>query len=187
MSEQLGVIRFEVTGDDLTQLTNESGNHRLQRVPPTERKGRVHTSSITVAVIDEQQFAQPSYTTIQDCDLKIEWYSGTGAGGQHRNKHQNSIRLTHIDTGITMTAQCRSRENSYNEAYANLVQALRAGSSSAKYQAMSIERKRQMGSGQRSDNKIRTYRFQDDIASDDRTLKKASLAKVMRGHFDLLW
>ena len=99
-------------------LDNEPGGHRIQRVPPTERKGRVHTSTVTVAVLDPS-IAQ---TAIQDRDLRVEWYSGTGAGGQYRNKHQNSCRITHIPTGIQATAQCRSRENSYTEARAAIEQ-----------------------------------------------------------------
>jgi peptide chain release factor 1 len=176
-----------VCGSDLTQLNNEPGNHRLQRVPPTERKGRVHTSSITVAVLHQDQFTQPDYDQIDPNDFKIEWYSGTGAGGQHRNKHQNSIRLTHLPTGLVETAQCRSRETSHKEAMDRMVKTLR---SNAKYSTMvsrSIERKKQMGSGQRADNKVRTYRFQDNIAADNRTGKKAPLSKVMDGNFDLLW
>jgi protein subunit release factor A len=85
------------------------------------------------------------------------------------------------------TAQCRSREASHKEAMDRMVKTLR---SNAKYSTMvsrSIERKKQMGSGQRADNKVRTYRFQDNIAADNRTGKKAPLSKVMEGNFDLLW
>lgn len=186
MLEVPGEIHIEVSGDDLTRLNNEPGGQRLQRIPPTERKGRVHTSTVTVAVIHCDQFTKPDYSNIDQNDLKIEWYSGTGAGGQHRNKHQNSARLTHIPTGHTETAQCRSRDASYKQALSQLVKALQ---SNASYQAMiakSTVRKAQMGSGMRGD-KVRTYRFQDNIATDHRNGKKAPLSKVMDGYFDLLW
>ena len=113
INEYLGEVHIEVQGTDLSGLeNNEPGGHRIQRVPPTERKGRVHTSTVTVAIVDQ---STPTIK-VADADLKIEWYSGTGAGGQHRNKHQNSCRITHIPTGILATAQCRSRENSLAEA-----------------------------------------------------------------------
>lgn len=187
MREQAGEIHIEVIGSDLSQLHNESGNHRLQRIPPTERKGRVHTSSITIAVLDTAKFRASDYSTIDQADLKIEWYSGTGAGGQNRNKVQASCRLTHIPTGIVKTSQCRSRETSYREAYEQLIKILQSDAHSSQLSDQSVERKRQMGSGQRADNKVRTYRFQDDIATDSRSGKKVSLSKVMRGYFDLLW
>jgi peptide chain release factor 1 len=124
--------------------------------------------------------------TVLDTDLKIEWYSGTGAGGQHRNKHQNSCRITHIPTNTVVTAQCRSRENSYAEAVAeiqrrvvNLHETLYNGD-------VAKNRKEQVGSGMRGD-KIRTYRFQDDRVQDHRTDEVASVKKILAGNFDLLW
>jgi peptide chain release factor 1 len=151
-------------------------------VPPTERKGRVHTSTVTVAVID------PSVkkTTIQEKDLRIEWYSGTGAGGQHRNKHQNSCRITHIPTGVVATAQCRSRENSYNEALSTIHQRVDNNNQMMYNTEIANDRKTQVGSGMRGD-KIRTYRFQDDRVQDHLTNKVASATKVLAGNFDLLW
>ena len=111
---RLGECSLEVEGADLSGLENEPGGHRIQRVPPTERKGRVHTSTVTVAVVDRT--TEIGSVAIPQHDLKIEWYSGTGAGGQHRNKHQNSARVTHIPSGIVVTAQCRSRQNSFEQA-----------------------------------------------------------------------
>lgn len=116
----------------------------------------------------------------------MEWYSGTGAGGQHRNKHQNSCRLTHIPTGIVATAQCRSRENSLNEARSALTQRISSLTRDAFHSNVASNRKQQVGSGMRGD-KIRTYRFQDDRVQDHRTDKVVSLKKVMAGAFDLFW
>lgn len=166
----------------MSDLENESGGHRIQRCPPTERKGRVHTSTVTVAIINPE-IQETQYT---DSDFRIEWYSGTGAGGQHRNKHQNSCRITHIQSGQVATAQCRSRITSLNQAKTALLSQLIHGNKTEKHMELAIDRKQQVGSGMRGD-KVRTYRFQDDIVKDHNTGKAASVAKVMRGNFDLLW
>jgi len=163
-------------------LDNEPGGHRIQRVPPTERKGRVHTSTVTVAVLDPS-IAQ---TAIQDRDLRVEWYSGTGAGGQYRNKHQNSCRITHIPTGIQATAQCRSRENSYTEARAAIEQRVLGAHTEQVMGQRARDRRDQVGSGMRGD-KRRTYRFQDDTVQDHVTGAKSRASAVMRGYFEALW
>lgn len=119
-------------------------------------------------------------------DFKIEWYSGTGSGGQHRNKHQNSCRITHLQSGIISTAQCRSRENSLNEAKATILGRLEHQQRQSQYLSHSQIRKNQVGSGERGD-KIRTYRMRDDRVKDHRTDKEASTTKVLSGYFDLLW
>jgi peptide chain release factor 1 len=121
-----------------------------------------------------------------DRDFKIEWYSGTGAGGQHRNKHQNSCRITHVASGTVATAQCRSRENSLNEARVAILTRLNQFQSKQAYDTMASDRKQQVGSGERGD-KIRTYRFQDNSVKDHRTERQASLERVMAGNFNLLW
>ena len=173
-----------VEGTDLSGLENECGGHRIQRVPPTERKGRVHTSTVTVAVID--RIAENRSASIPICDLKIEWYSGTGAGGQHRNKHQNSCRITHIPSGLVATAQTRSRQNSYNLAMADIQNQVDKIAERQYNSDIACTRKTQVGSGMRGD-KIRTYRFQDDRVQDHVTGKTASTKKVLSGNFDLLW
>lgn len=142
----------------------------------------MHTSTVTVAVIDP---ATPKFE-LQDRDLKIEWYSGTGAGGQHRNKHQNSCRITHIPTGIVCTAQCRSRENSLAEARNALVLQVDNLVKTRYNKDLAQNRREQVGSGMRGD-KIRTYRFQDDTVKDHVTERSASVRQVLAGNFDLLW
>jgi len=123
---------------------------------------------------------------VADADLKIEWYSGTGAGGQHRNKHQNSCRITHIPTGILATAQCRSRENSLAEARKTIEERLDNLVKTSYNNTIASDRKQQVGSGMRGD-KIRTYRFQDDVVKDHNSDKTASVKKVLAGNFELLW
>lgn len=182
INEYLGEVQLEVQGTDLSGLENEAGGHRIQRVPPTERRGRVHTSTVTVAIVDP---SVPQFT-LNERDLKIEWYSGTGAGGQHRNKHQNSCRLVHVPSGTIVTSQCRSRENSYQQALADLSKKVVENLQSVYNSKVSKDRQKQVGSGMRGD-KIRTYRFQDDKVQDHRSMNEASVKKVLSGNFDLLW
>lgn len=179
-----GEIAIEVQGADLSGLDNEPGGHRIQRVPPTERKGRVHTSTVTVAVIDAESPAKQQ--TIPNTDLKIEWYSGTGAGGQYRNKHQNSCRITHIPTGIIAKSECRSRTNSLEEAMAAIQQRVDNAANMQYTNSIASDRKSQVGTGMRGD-KIRTYRFQDDRVQDHLTGKSAKCSSVLKGNMDLLW
>lgn len=181
-----GKFHIEVIGTDLTPLINEAGGHRIQRVPPTEKRGRTHTSTVMVAITDTSLYQQSDYSTINPKDLKIEWYSGTGAGGQNRNKVQNSCRLTHIPSGIIKTAQTRSRESSYAQALAGMTSLLSISCAQSFRKQLSSDRKDQMGSGMRGD-KIRTYQFQHNIATDHRTEKKLPLLKIMEGNFNLFW
>ncbi len=81
---------------------DEAGGHRVQRVPLTERNGRVHSSTVTVSVLPDTVQGGPA--PLSEDDLQVEWYSGSGAGGQHRNKHQNSVQLRHLPTGIVLTS-----------------------------------------------------------------------------------
>lgn len=178
-----GELSLEVVGDDLSELNNEPGGHRIQRIPPTERKGRVHSSTVTVAVVESKKIEAVEFNAR---DFKIEWYSGTGAGGQHRNKHQNSCRITHIATGLIVTSQCRSRENSLAEAKTEMLARLSRDRSSAASSAQASDRKQQVGSGMRGD-KIRTYRFQDNVTKDHQTGRSAPTNMVMNGNFHLLW
>lgn len=126
-------------------------------------------------------------TTVNEKDLKIEWFSGSGAGGQHRNKHQNCIRLLHIPTGIKVIgATERSRAANQKIAMDELDKRLNTMLLSSHTKDVAALRKSQVGSGMRGD-KIRTYRFQDDIVSDHMTGRSASVKQVMKGNFDLLW
>ena len=138
---------------------------------------------MTVSVTTPGQIAEVQFN---ERDFKIEWYSGTGAGGQHRNKHQNSCRITHLATGTIVTAQHRSRENSLKEAKDEILARLFKNKSNAHHMEMAKDRKQQVGSGERGD-KMRTYRFQDDTVKDHRSGKQASTVKVLAGYFNLLW
>ncbi len=119
-------------------------------------------------------------------DFNIEWYSGSGAGGQHRNKHMNSCRLTHITTGTIRKAQTRARESSLNDAMKSMTNHLDHLYAQERRQVFDNIRKDQMGSGMRGD-KVRTYRFRDDRVEDHVSNKGCSCRKAMAGNFDLLW
>ena len=184
INEYLGELHILVEGTDLSGLEQEAGGHRIQRVPPTERKGRVHTSTVTVAIVDADNPVKVD--SIPDAHLRIEWYSGTGAGGQHRNKHQNSCRITHIPTGTVVTAQTRSRQSSLAQALQTVQDTVDNLTMTSYNNNIASDRKQQVGSGMRGD-KIRTYRFQDDVVKDHITDRTASVKKVLAGNFDLLW
>ena len=180
------MIVLTIEGNNLQQLQNEAGGHRIQRVPPTERNGRVHTSTVTVAVMDPSKPTNDVYLKRAESDFDVEWYSGSGAGGQHRNKHMNSCRLTHIPTNTVRTAQTRTRQSSYKDAMDSLTKHLDNLYNAERRKVFDDIRNDQMGSGMRGD-KTRTYRFKDDRVEDHETGKGASARKVMQGNFDLLW
>jgi len=163
---------------------NEAGGHRVQRIPPTERRGRVHSSTVTVAVIEGRP--DVSRHAIAERDLKVRWFSGTGAGGQHRNKHQCSVELTHLPTGISRKAETRSRENSMRLAMESLQEAVSAGDAARDAARINTVRSGQIGLGMRAD-KRRTWRFRDDMVVDEVTGRSTSCSSAMRGRVDALW
>lgn len=136
-----------------------------------------------MSVLDLDKINQ---TSVLSEDLKVEWFSGTGAGGQHRNKHQNSCRITHLPTGLVVTAQTRSRESSQAQALATLASRLEEAARNDAHTAMASVKQQQMGTGMRGD-KMRTYRFQEDSVTDHKTGKTATCKEVMRGGIDKLW
>lgn len=149
-------------------------------MPPTERRGRVHTSTVTVSVL--------RYGERQDIDhtYSYRWYSGTGAGGQHRNKHQNCLELTHIPTGIRQIANGRDRASNEAFAMAEIQKKIDAMYNAGMSSKENKERSAQIGSGMRGD-KRRTYRFQDDTVIDHVTNKSTSCSRAMRGNISSLW
>ncbi len=155
-------------------------------MPPTERRGRVHTSAVTVSVTDPEIQTNDVWTKCSDNDFKIEWFSGTGKGGQKRNKSQSCVRLTHIPTGIMETRQTRSRENSLNEAKEAIMKRLEIETKNEYYGTLSSIKREQIGN---TDNigKTHTIRFQDNLAVDNRTGKRITAADYMKGKMDLLW
>ncbi len=167
------------------KLKFESGGHRVQRVPATETQGRIHTSACTVAVLAEPDEAQA--VQINPADLRIDTFRASGAGGQHINKTDSAVRITHIPTGIV--AECQDdRSQHRNKAKALQVLAARIqekerGEREAREAAT---RKGLIGSGDRSD-RIRTYNFPQGRVTDHRiNLTLYKLTFVMEGDFDEL-
>ena len=144
----------------------------------------MHSSTVTVSVLPETGQGAP--LIVPEADLHLEWYSGSGAGGQHRNKHQNSARLRHLPTGILVTAQCRKREESLRQARAALLERITTLARTETRGRENMVRADQVGTGMRAD-KRRTYRFRDDRVQDHLTGRSAACSAVMRGRFDLLW
>lgn len=141
---------------------------------------------MTVAVLGAEAADVQAYMRRDAQDYVVEWYSGSGAGGQHRNKHQNSARVTHVPTGIVRSAQTRSRENSLKFAMTAIDQELDRIAGHAANAAENTIRREQVGSGQRSD-KRRTIRFQDGLVHDHATGKHMPIDRYMSGGGDALW
>ena len=178
-----GITVLQIDGNNLENWYNEAGGHRIQRIPPTERKGRTHTSTVTVAVLNYNPSLKKD---IDEKEFEIEWFSGTGKGGQNRNKKQCCCRLKHIPTGMVSTAQTRSRINSYNEALSALKKRIEQEDRSTQYNTVNSIRKEQVGSGMRGD-KIRTIQFQHNTAVDHRTGKRCTSDQYIRGEMYRLW
>ena len=159
------VIRIE--GDNVFgTLRFESGGHRVQRVPTTETQGRIHTSACTVAVLAEPDEAQA--VTINPADLRIDTYRASGAGGQHINKTDSAVRITHIPTGIVAECQDdRSQHRNKDQAMKVLVSRIMDAQRHAQQQEQAQTRKSLVGSGDRSD-RIRTYNFPQGRITDHR-------------------
>lgn len=166
------------------RLEEEAGGHRVQRIPRNERKGRVHTSTVTVSVIRKSPGV--SGEEFREDDVKLVFFSGTGAGGQHRNKKMNSVRATHVPTGVSVTRQSRNRDDNVREAMAEIKQRLAEVAARNSSERTNTVRRVQIGSGMRGD-KVRTYRFRDDVVEDHRTGLRISCRDFMRGGVRQLW
>lgn len=163
-------------------LKHESGVHRVQRVPATETQGRVHTSTVTVVVLPE---AEEIDIQINPADLRIDTYRASGAGGQHVNKTDSAVRVTHIPTGVVVACQDeRSQHKNRAKALKVLQARLFAAQEEKKEVEESKKRKEQVGSGERAE-KVRTYNYPQNRVTDhqvDITLKKLDM--VMEGELD---
>ncbi len=176
------VIRIE--GDDVyARLKFESGGHRVQRVPVTETQGRIHTSACTVAVLPEPDEAEE--LTLNPAELRIDTFRASGAGGQHVNKTDSAIRITHLPTGIVAECQDdRSQHRNKAKAMAVLTARLRDKDRNERQAKEAATRKGLIGSGDRSD-RIRTYNFPQGRLTDHRiNLTLYKLQQILDGELD---
>ena len=167
-----------------SRLKFEAGTHRVQRVPETESSGRIQTSAATVAVMPE---AEEVEFTIDPKDLQIDTFRSSGAGGQHVNKTESAIRITHLPTGLVVECQDeRSQYKNKDRAMKILRSRLLEQAEQAQSDSIAADRRRQVGSGDRS-GRIRTYNFPQNRVSDHRIeLTLYRLDAVMNGELDLL-
>lgn len=178
-------ISFVVEGAGAySRLKFEAGGHRVQRVPETESGGRIHTSAATVAVLPE---AEEVEFDINPNDLQIDTYRSSGAGGQHVNKTESAIRITHIPTGVVVECQDeRSQYKNKDKAMKILRSKLYEAEQAKQAAAIAAERKSQVGTGDRSD-RVRTYNFPQNRVTDHRLtgdVRNFNITSVMNGGLD---
>ena len=176
-------VSFEIEGEGAySRLKFESGVHRVQRVPETESQGRVHTSTVTVAVLPTVEEVE---IDLSPADLKVDTFRAGGAGGQHVNKTESAIRITHIPTGVVVECQDeRSQHKNRDKAMKVLRSRIYEAELQKQNAEISAERKSQVGTGDRSE-RIRTYNYPESRVSDHRikmTLYK--LEQFLNGDLD---
>lgn len=174
-------IIAEVSGSEVfAHLKYESGVHRVQRVPETEAGGRIHTSAATVAVLPE---AEDVDLTIDEKDLRVDVYRAQGAGGQHVNKTESAVRITHLPTGLVVAIQEEKSQNKNRARAMKILQTRLYDMQRSKLAAeRAQDRKSQVGSGDRSE-RIRTYNFPQGRVTDHRINKTSyNLSDVLSGH-----
>ena len=177
------LISFNEIGDGVYgKLKYESGSHRVQRVPKTETQGRVHTSTATVLVMPEMEEVD---VQINKSDLRIDTYRASGAGGQHINKTDSAVRITHLPTGIVATSQDgRSQHDNRDKAMKALVARVYDYFQSQQTEAIDSERKSKVGTGDRAE-KIRTYNYPQNRVTDHRIgLTIQQLDRIIEGKLD---
>jgi peptide chain release factor 1 len=179
------MVAFSLSGAGVFgRMKYEAGVHRVQRVPDTEASGRVHTSTVTVAVLMEPDDVD---VQVNPADLKIDTFRASGAGGQHVNKTESAVRITHVPTGIVVACQEERSQMKNREKCMRMLRAkLHESAQSAATQATADDRRSQVGTGERSE-KIRTYNFPQARVTDHRGgITIYRLDELMNGNLDLI-
>jgi peptide chain release factor 1 len=183
VEEREGFVVMWLTGHNVKNIfKNEVGNHRWQRIPPTERKGRVHTSSITVAILEENEYKE---VEIQPSEYRLETTRGTGNGGQHKNTTDSCVVVTHIATGIKVVRDGRNQHKNKEDALKELKTRVNNFYRTGHIEESVEERRDQIGKGDRGD-KRRTYRVKDGLVIDHITQKTANIKDIYKGKIELL-
>jgi len=179
--EGFSVLRFEGK-KAFAAFEPESGGHRFQRVPPTEKKGRRQSSTVTVAVL---KVPTPVELKIHPRDLKYETYRGSGPGGQNVNKNDTAVRITHLPTGVQACSEIKSQSQNKKLALGALTARLVARAEKLANDRRNGKRKSQLGTGMRSD-KIRTYAEQRGRVENHLNGKRMKIRDYDKGMIDLL-
>lgn len=176
-------VVFEIKGEGvLSELRNEAGVHRVQRVPQTEKNNRIHTSTASVAVLEKPKEAQIS---INPSEISMDFFKSSGPGGQNVNKRQTAVRITHLPTGVVVASQAqRTLEDNRRTAMAILEAKLLEQKNKALSGELTQERRNQIGTADRSE-KIRTYNFPQDRITDHRINKSwYNIEKILDGKME---
>jgi peptide chain release factor 1 len=175
-------VVFAVEGDGAwRRLQHESGGHRVQRVPKTEAQGRIHTSAATVAVLPE---AEEVDVHVRPEDLRIDTMRAGGAGGQHVNKTESAVRITHLPSGTVVVCQDeRSQQKNKARAMRILLTRIHEAERQRLHAERAAERKQQVGTGDRNE-RIRTYNWPQNRVTDHRVNENYSLEHVLAGKLD---
>jgi len=176
-------VNFEITGEGVfNKMKYEAGVHRVQRIPQTEKSNRIHTSTVTVAVLKK---VKENDVQVKPSDLSFNFFKSSGKGGQNVNKRQTAIRITHAPSGLVVTSQTqRNLEQNRQTALANLQTKLDQAKNEKVSSAIIKERRSQIGGADRSE-KIRTYNFPQNRLTDHRLNKSFyNLEQIIEGKLD---
>lgn len=184
LDDRPGMLTFRASGKDADRIfQNEAGGHRWQRIPPNEKRGRVHTSTVTVACLSEPTEVE---VRLDPRDLTEKTCRGSGAGGQHRNKTDSAVILTHAPTGLVVRCETERSQHANRD---NAMRLLRARIYAQEHEiasrARAQDRKRQVGSGMRAD-KIRTVALQRNQVTDHRSGCQIPAKEYLRGELERL-
>lgn len=178
-------VVFQINGEDVyNKIKQEAGVHRVQRIPETEKSGRIHTSTASIAVLPQ---VQDKEVEIRSDDIRTDTFRASGPGGQNVNMRSTAVRLTHIPTGIVVNSQDERNQGANRENAMNILRSkIYLLKMEKQRQKLGQERKDQIGNADRSE-KIRTYNFPQDRITDHRINKKwHNIEKILDGNLNLI-